>query len=73
VVQEDGDEARRIAHGLKGACSNFGAARMAELCAQREARTREGTIVDANGELELLVEEYRRLRIGLVAEIAPEG
>jgi CheY-like chemotaxis protein len=72
VAQEDCDGVRRIAHGLKGACSSFGAARLAELCAQLEARAREGSLVGASGEVELLVEEYQRLRIGLVEEIAPE-
>jgi signal transduction histidine kinase/DNA-binding response OmpR family regulator/HPt (histidine-containing phosphotransfer) domain-containing protein len=72
VAQEDCDEVRRIAHGLKGACSNFGAARMAELCAQLEARAREGSIIGADGEVRLLEGEYQRLRIGLVHEIASE-
>ena len=72
VAQEDCDGARRIAHGLKGACSNFGAARMAELCAQLEAQAREGSIAGADGEVRLLVEEYQVLRSGLVQELASE-
>jgi len=72
VAQEDGDGVRRIAHGLKGACSNFGAARLAELCAQLEARGREGAIVGADGEVRVLEGEYQRLRVELLREIAPE-
>src|SRR5262249_36803200 len=73
VAQEDSDEARQIAHALKGACSNVGAARLAELCAQFEARTREGSIAGADGEGRCLGQEYQRLRIGLMQEIAPEA
>jgi signal transduction histidine kinase/CheY-like chemotaxis protein len=72
VAQQDCDAARRIAHGLKGACSNLGAVRMAEMCAQLEAQAREGSIAGADGEVRLLEEEYERLSIGLVQVIAPE-
>ncbi len=65
VAQADADATRRIAHGLKGACSNIGARAMAALCGALEEQARAGALAEADAAVRTLVDEYRRVRLVL--------
>jgi CheY-like chemotaxis protein/HPt (histidine-containing phosphotransfer) domain-containing protein len=69
VADGDVDAARRIVHGLRGACSNFGAERMEAIAAVLEERARAGTLADAAADVQALTEENQRLR-GVLTQAA---
>jgi HPt (histidine-containing phosphotransfer) domain-containing protein len=52
--------AQRASHTLKGASSNVGAARLAEVCAEVEARAGEAELDEAVGLIEQFELEYAR-------------
>src|SRR5205814_9295214 len=58
VADGDVDATRRIAHGLRGACSNFGADRMEAICAVLEERAQGGTLEGAAADVQALIAEY---------------
>jgi two-component system, sensor histidine kinase and response regulator len=73
VAGGDVDAARRIVHGLRGACSNFGADRMEAICALLDERAQAGTLTDAAADVQALIEEYHRLRGVLTQSVAASG
>jgi len=67
-VRADAPALRRVAHGLKGASSTVGAARLAAICGELETRALEGTL-DGTGVLAAAAErEFARVCDALGAE-----
>jgi len=59
----DGDlaTARIHAHGLKSACANYGAMRLSMLCKQLENLAEDGQLVDYQGRLSAIEDEYAKV------------
>ena len=70
VSDGDVDATRRIAHGLRGACSNFGAERLEAICAVLEERAQGGTLEGAAADVQALIAEYHHLRGVLAQSVA---
>lgn len=65
VAQADADRIRRQAHGLKGACINFGANDLAEVCGRIEDVGRAGDCALAQSLLPTLHREFNGVRSAL--------
>ncbi len=66
---QDGDSARvrAVAHPLKSASANLGAAQFSKLCGQLEMRGKEGQLAGATEDLAVLEREFEGVRRALLA------
>jgi PAS domain S-box-containing protein len=62
-------QAARLAHTLKGSCSNFGAQRMRELCFELENLAGSGSVEGAGGLIEEIEKEFGLVRVVLEKEL----
>ena len=62
---QDGDALARAAHSLRSSSANLGASRLAVLCKQLESSAREERLAGAEGVLEALENEYRKVSAAL--------
>ena len=65
VEDEDAGTVEQTAHTLKGSCSNMGAWRMANLCAELQELGSSGELTPASGLLDQLQAEFDRVRVTL--------
>jgi len=68
--RDDAASLARLAHTLKGSCSNFGARRMREACAQLEALALGGSLDGAGPLLEQMEKEFGYVRTALENELS---
>ncbi len=66
IQRGDAGEVERTAHTLKGSCGNMGARRMHELAADLQAIGASGDLSGAAERLDLLEEEFGRVRLALI-------
>ena len=59
----------RASHTLKSASANVGAALLSAHCRELEAMARAGSISDAAGRVETIIEDYRRAQAALTARL----
>ncbi|RMH69562.1 MAG: PAS domain S-box protein [Gemmatimonadetes bacterium] len=69
--QNNTDEVRRAAHGLKGSSANLGALHLAELCTHLEIQAKANHLDRAREHLYLIQNELNRVKAALLAEINP--
>ena len=62
---QDGDALARAAHSLRSSSANLGASRLAVLCKQIESSARDQRLAGAEGLLEALENEYRKVSAAL--------
>ncbi|MDX6406832.1 MAG: hypothetical protein QOH70_4287 [Blastocatellia bacterium] len=68
VEAADAPAVARAAHGLKGSYGNIGSQEAAALCLQLEQQARLGSVLEADGKLRNLEEDFPRLTLQLEAQ-----
>jgi PAS domain S-box-containing protein len=69
IADQATPQAARLAHTLKGSCSNFGAHRMRDVCAELEKRAGGGSLDGAAGLLADIEREFGFVRVALEKQL----
>jgi HPt (histidine-containing phosphotransfer) domain-containing protein len=60
----------RAVHSIKGASANFGADDLHHMCAEIEQIGRAGRMTETAAQIQSLHQEFERVRVALLAEVA---
>ncbi|MCK5881542.1 MAG: Hpt domain-containing protein [Sinobacterium sp.] len=67
IFEQDADNLRMAAHGLKGSALNLSAAKLTELCRELESLGKEGSFINATQLVDAIEQEYKAVTGYLVS------
>jgi HPt (histidine-containing phosphotransfer) domain-containing protein len=69
MVRKDAPKLARLAHSIKGSCSNFGARRMQAVCERLETIASQGSLDSVESMLDEIEREFGLVRVALENEL----